>query len=67
MCEICGISPRHPRCPNSGDTLIGVCAQCHTEIYGCDKVWGVWEDADGNLFCERDCALEYYGIKEIDD
>lgn len=63
MCEICGRTPCHPRCPNAEDIIIGVCAQCQADLCEGDRVW---QDADGNLFCDRDCALEYYGIEELD-
>lgn len=62
MCEHCRQNPCHPRCPNADDPEIkGVCAMCGKKLRA-DYTYV--EDNDGNVFCEEDCAIEYYGIEE---
>ena len=63
MCDVCGQAPCANRCPNHEDRIIGTCATCGKDI------WDYYErytDYDGNLFCDEDCAKDFYGIREDD-
>ena len=43
--------------------LIGKCVVCG-EILTSDYEYCT--DDDGNLFCTTECALEFYGVKEVE-
>lgn len=65
MCEICRQNPCDPRCPNADtmENIIGRCDRCGDEI---SANYTYWIDEADNIFCSRDCAIEYYGIKETE-
>ena len=62
MCSICKSNPCRSSCPNSVAEIIGYCAQCHEEI---EAGYEYCKDTEDNLFCELDCALDYYGIESV--
>lgn len=64
MCEMCRSNPCDARCPNA-DTpkVMGYCDTCGEELRA-DYIYT--EDNDGNTFCSKDCAVEYYGIEETE-
>lgn len=57
-------NPRSPRDPDYVPEIIGYCAKCGEEL---SPDWELWRDKDDNLFCSKDCAVEFNGICEIDD
>ena len=61
MCEICGYTSCHTRCPNRYSEILGECANCHCEI---EADYESHRDSEGNLFCSLECALAYYSIEE---
>lgn len=63
MCDICKQYPCHYRCPNHKHNKIGVCENCTNELY---EEFVIWTDSNRNKFCSKECAIDYYGIKEID-
>ena len=63
MCDICRQFSCHPQCPNYKCHKVGACDKCGEDLY---KEYKIWIDEDGNKFCSKDCAIDYYGIKEID-
>lgn len=63
MCSVCGKTPCHPRCPNAEELEIGVCANCFWEI---TAGFEYFTDDNDNMFCSRDCAVQYYGIKKTE-
>ncbi len=63
MCEICRRNPCASGCPNGADEIIGECAQCNEEI---KAGYEYCKDGEDNLFCALDCALDYYGIEEME-
>lgn len=60
MCNICQRTICAPRCPNAEYKIIGACAQCHSLI-GSDEEYYI--DDDDNVFCDMDCAADFYGIR----
>ena len=63
MCQECGCIDCHPRCPNYKYNKVGNCENCGEALY---EECEIWTDDDGNKFCSENCAIEFYGIKEID-
>ncbi len=62
MCEMCRRSPCHPRCPNADPPkVIGQCVQCGQDL---TADYTYYSDADGNLYCSKECALDYIGVTE---
>ena len=64
ICEICMKTPCANRCPNSKEITLGKCLQCNDDI---GKGYEYYTDLDDNLFCSKECACEYYGIRRKDD
>ncbi len=64
MCNICQRTVCVPRCPNAGRGVVGACSQCHSDIESDEEFY---TDDSGNLFCDIDCAADYYGIKVCED
>lgn len=67
MCEFCRQAPCDNRCPNAENPeliIMGMCDRCQDYIYLNNTYW---TDFDGNKFCSRDCAEEYYGLQEVDE
>lgn len=62
MCSICKSNPCKGACPNSVAEIIGCCTQCNEEI---EAGYEYCKDAEDNLFCCKDCALDYYGIESV--
>lgn len=63
MCQVCGFTNCHPRCPNYEYHKVGTCDRCGEDLY---EGYEIWTDYDDNKFCSEDCAKEYHGIKEMD-
>lgn len=63
MCQECRRTPCHPQCPNYECQKVGNCEMCGEDLY---EEHEIWTDYDGNKFCSKDCAIKFYGIKEID-
>ena len=66
MCDICRQSPCDPRCPNAEPAKkvdIGFCSNCNCLI---TSDYTYWVDTIENIYCSRDCAEEYYGLKEVE-
>lgn len=64
MCEICRRDPCDPRCPNADDTANFHCASCGEDIYVGDD--DAVRDSEGNVFCNDECMLAYYGRAYVD-
>ena len=64
MCSICYSNPCRAGCPNSVSEIIGQCAQCRREIESDERFF---TDSLSNIFCDEQCAAEYYGIRESSD
>lgn len=64
MCEICRNTPCLTRCPNYKEKKVGKCKWCNDEIYSCYEIFC---DNEANIFCSKDCAIKFHGIKEIDE
>lgn len=62
MCAICQREICPPRCPNADYRQVGSCAQCRTDITSDEEYY---TDDSGNIFCDMDCAMDYYGIKSV--
>ena len=62
MCEVCNHHPCMPRCPNQEEGIIGSCHHCGEVLL--DIYDGIYEDFEGNMYCDEDCAMKYYGIRE---
>lgn len=64
MCDVCRHSHCNALCPNvSEPKIIGICEKCGESIrsdymYYCDN--------ENNMFCCKECAVNYYGIKETE-
>jgi len=64
MCEVCHKYPCEPQCPNADTEDYGECAYCEEPImFGDDNVI---VDGDGDLFCDQDCLMDYYGCRYFD-
>lgn len=63
VCQVCGFTNCHPRCPNYEYHKVGTCDKCGEDLY---EGYEIWTDYDDNKFCSEDCAKEYHGIKEMD-
>ena len=63
MCQECRQNPCHSQCPNCKCHKIGNCENCGENLY---EEYEIWTDNNGSRFCSKDCAIEFYGIKEID-
>lgn len=59
MCDICGRTPCHPRCPNAIENPIGHCSECGAPII---TTYDYYTDNEDNIFCSEDCYIKYYGI-----
>lgn len=55
---------KSPRDPDYIPEIIGRCERCGEEL---SPDWEIWRDDDDNLFCCRDCAIQFHGIEEVDD
>lgn len=63
MCQECRQYPCHSQCPNYIHHKIGVCDKCGESLY---EEYEIWTDYNGNKFCSKDCAIDYYEIEEMD-
>ena len=64
MCDICQSYPCLSRCPNYKEKKVGECQWCGNDIYDrCE----IFQDNEGNIFCSKDCAIDFHGIKELDE
>lgn len=62
MCDICLMSPCHPRCPNAADPpAVYVCFGCGDDILDGDDYW----DIMGEQFCEN-CIDDSKGVAVYD-
>lgn len=64
MCEYCRQHPCPAGCPNAAPKVIGHCDQCDLELL---KNHLYYKDNADNFFCSEECALEFYGVKEVYD
>lgn len=39
------------------------CEQCGADIY---RDYPYFKDSDGNCFCDKECAIEYHEIREVE-
>ena len=62
MCEMCLKEPCDPRCPSFHEYRVGRCETCGVMVMDTDERW---KDADDHLFCSSECAMDFYGIKEV--
>ncbi len=62
MCDICRQSSCHPQCPNYKYHKTGTCGKCGEDLY---EECEIWTDDNGSRFCSKDCAIDFYGIKEM--
>lgn len=63
MCDVCFQNPCDRRCPNADIKTIGVCEVCKGDLYAEETYW---TDCNDNMFCSKECAVEYNEIREID-
>lgn len=42
--------------------VVGECDYCYQELFADEDVF---TDNEGNTFCELECALKHYGIKQV--
>ncbi|MCH5298042.1 MAG: hypothetical protein J1E85_10305 [Ruminococcus sp.] len=62
MCEMCRSHPCDPMCPNASEPeIMGVCANCDEELRA-DCTY--FSDFSDNVFCSKECAIEYHEIEE---
>lgn len=62
MCDLCMRSPCEDNCPNNeSEVIIGSCHHCGEVLF---KGLEMWTDFEGNLYCDENCALKYYEIRE---
>lgn len=48
---------------NDEPKLEGHCCECGEELYDDD---GYLIDDDGQKYCDTDCVMRYFGIREVD-
>ena len=62
MCIYCHQTPHDCRCPNAQPDVIGTCDFCGEVL---TDAYEYYEDAEGNSFCSKECAVKYWGIREV--
>ena len=61
MCDICRNTPCINGCPNQDESIVGSCHYCGEILL---DFYEIWTDFEGNLYCDEDCAMKHYEIKE---
>lgn len=63
---MCRQTPCDNRCPNASNSwgIVGWCEECGGSICSMDIYW---TDKERYKFCSRECAEDFYGIKEVDE
>ena len=56
MCEVCGQSPCHPRCPNAPEPEpLGRCEVCDEPIFDWEDRWKI----NGVYYCDK-CIYKFF-------
>lgn len=61
MCSLCYSTPCLKMCPNNNGEIVGSCHYCGEILL---DIHEIWEDFEGNLYCDQECAIKHYGIRE---